>query len=103
MRSALANKLETVREVAARHGVRSLAAFGSVLRDDFDPIRSDIDLIVDFGGADLGPWMRRYFELQRELESVLGFHVDLMLEGSQLNPFVRATVERGRSSLYVAA
>ncbi len=103
MHAVLATKIEQVRAVAARHGVRSLTAFGSVLRDDFSESTSDIDLLVDFGGADLGPWMRRFFALQRDLEGVLERRVDLVLDGSPLNPYVHATIERGRKPLYVAA
>ena len=36
-----------LRAFAARHGVRRLALFGSVLRDDFGPA-SDVDILVEF-------------------------------------------------------
>ncbi len=38
---------ERVAEFCRRHGVRSLALFGSVLRDDFGP-ESDVDVLVEF-------------------------------------------------------
>jgi len=44
--------IESNREAIARlcrlHGVRSLEAFGSLLRDDFDAGRSDVDVLVEF-------------------------------------------------------
>ncbi|MGH8325945.1 MAG: nucleotidyltransferase family protein, partial [Steroidobacteraceae bacterium] len=30
------------------HGVRRLEVFGSILRGDFDPERSDVDIVVEF-------------------------------------------------------
>jgi hypothetical protein len=30
------------------HGVRRLSLFGSVLRPDFDPARSDVDVLVEY-------------------------------------------------------
>ena len=29
-------------------GIRKLSLFGSVLRDDFDPVRSDVDVLAEF-------------------------------------------------------
>ena len=51
-----------------RFGVRRLAVFGSAARGtDFDPARSDVDLLVEFeasAGKDLGS----YFDLKGALE-----------------------------------
>ena len=30
------------------HGIGRLSLFGSVLRDDFDPVRSDVDVLAAF-------------------------------------------------------
>lgn len=35
-------------ELCGRYGVRRQSLFGSALRDDFDPGRSDLDLLVEF-------------------------------------------------------
>jgi uncharacterized protein len=37
-----------IAEICRRHGIARLEVFGSVLRDDFDPARSDVDLLVEF-------------------------------------------------------
>lgn len=103
MHPILETRLPEVRELARRHGVATLAAFGSVLTPAFDPARSDIDLLVSFIDPDLGPWLRRFFEFQRELEALLGVKVDLVLESGLVNPVIRQAVERERSPLYGAA
>ena len=48
--------LEAVGEVCRKYGVSELAVFGSVLREDFDPARSDVDLLVRFIDDDAGDW-----------------------------------------------
>src|SRR5512143_2295865 len=61
---------DRISKFCARHRIRRLALFGSVLRSDFRP-ESDIDVLVEFeSGAAIG-----YFELariERELSALLG-------------------------------
>jgi predicted nucleotidyltransferase len=61
---------ERISEFCARHRIRQLALFGSVLRPDFRP-ESDIDVLVEFEmGVGVG-----FFELarlERELSPLLG-------------------------------
>jgi uncharacterized protein len=61
---------EQVAEFCARHRIRRLALFGSVLRSDFRP-DSDVDVLVEFEpGAAVGFFgMAR---LERELSALLG-------------------------------
>lgn len=60
------------------HGVRRLEAFGSVVRDDFDPKSSDIDLVVEFDPAAPGKQVAQYFGFKSALEHVLQRPVDLI-------------------------
>jgi len=68
--------LEALAEVCRRYGVSELAVFGSVLRDDFDPVRSDVDFLVRFIDNDSGPWMGKFMDMEEELERLLGRPVD---------------------------
>lgn len=80
-------KRNAVREAASRFRVANPRIFGSVLRGT-DRDGSDLDLLVDaLPGAtllDLG-------DLQDELQSLLGVHVDLLTSGD-LPPKFRAKV-----------
>lgn len=84
---ALDLKRNAVREAASRFHAANPRIFGSVLHGT-DRDGSDLDLLVDaLPGAtlfDLG-------ELQVELESLLGIHVDL-LTPADLSPRFRAQV-----------
>ena len=81
-------------------GVRRLAAFGSSLRADFDPERSDLDFLVEF--ADLPPpaYAAAYFMLKEGLGSLFNRPVDLVTEASLVNPHFRQRVEAERRTVY---
>ena len=68
-------------EIAAlcrRFGVRRLDVFGSAARGaDFDPARSDVDLLVEFEPA-AGHDFAAFADLKEALENVLGRSVDLV-------------------------
>ncbi|MEO6872153.1 MAG: nucleotidyltransferase domain-containing protein [Chthoniobacterales bacterium] len=57
-------------------GVRSLALFGSVLREDFDPKQSDIDVRAEFAPGALHGVGLRYFDFAEDLGAILGHRVD---------------------------
>jgi hypothetical protein len=62
-----------VRTVSYR--IARLALFGSVLRDDFDPARSAIDVLVEFlPDAHIG-W--EFVDMQQQLTSIFQREVDL--------------------------
>jgi uncharacterized protein len=64
-------------ELVAEFGVKSLALFGSVVRDEATPV-SDVDLLVEFDGRPVG--LFHLSRTQHYLESILGVsRVDLVL------------------------
>jgi len=64
-----------LRGFAARHGVRRLALFGSVLRDDFGPA-SDVDILVEVHTGST-PGLLHLAQMELELEDALGRAVEL--------------------------
>jgi predicted nucleotidyltransferase len=57
MHPEIAKHRDAIAELCRRHGVTRLDVFGSGARgEDFDPARSDVDLLVEFG-----PGVRRSF------------------------------------------
>jgi predicted nucleotidyltransferase len=74
-------------ELAQKYGVRSLALFGSVARDESGP-ESDVDLLVEF---DRPVGYFGLFALQDHLESLFGCKVDLGTPES-LKPRIRERV-----------
>ena len=72
-----------------KFGVKSLALFGSVARDEARE-QSDIDILVEF---DSPPSFDRYMGLKFYLEDLLGVRVDLVTLRA-LKPRVRPYVEQ---------
>jgi predicted nucleotidyltransferase len=67
---------KSIHKLCQRWQITELAAFGSVLRDDFHP-NSDIDLLVTFSPtSDWG--LLEHIKIQQELETILGRKVDLI-------------------------
>lgn len=75
------------KELSERYGVKSLALFGSMARDEATPA-SDVDLLVDF---DRPVGLFGLFALQDYLEALLGCPVDLGTPDS-LKPRLRSRV-----------
>lgn len=86
-----------------RYGVTRLEVFGSAARgEDFDPARSDADLLVTFDPASALPPLKQYFALVEFLEDLLGRPVDLFEAGSIANPYLLADINRAREVVYAA-
>ena len=92
-----------VAEICRRFHVQRLDVFGSAARGiDFDPARSDLDLMVTYDPALPRPGLAEYFGLRDELSAVFGRPVDLVMAGAVRNPFIRADIEQARELLYAA-
>jgi hypothetical protein len=92
-----------VAEICRRFRVQRLDVFGSAARGtDFDPARSDVDLLVTYGPDLPRPNLAEYFGLRDELSALLGRPVDLVMSGAVRNPFVRADIDQARELLYAA-
>lgn len=98
----LESKRDAIVEVCARYGVKRLDAFGSALRDDFNPAESDVDLLVEF--ALMEPYARvdSYFGMLDELRALLNREIDLVMVGAVKNPYIARDIERTRQLLYAA-
>lgn len=84
-----------------KYGVARLLVYGSVLRSDFDPARSDVDLLVDFlPGAHRG--LFKLVEMRQELTGMIGREIDLTTPGS-LSKYFRQSVLDSAEVLYDAA
>ena len=95
--------LDAIRDLCREFDVVRLEVFGSAATGDFDPDRSDIDFLVEYAPeTDLGPWMKRYFDLKERLEQLLGRPVDLVMVGALRNPYFIRSVNETRRVLYAA-
>jgi predicted nucleotidyltransferase len=77
--------------------------FGSVLGQEFDPARSDVDFVVEFLPMPPVEHADSYFGLAEDLEALLGRRVDLVEPRAIRNPYVKRSVEETQEVLYEAA
>ncbi len=96
----LAGHLRGIRILCRRYAVRRLGAFGSVLRDDFDAKRSDIDLTVEFGRSRTYGLADQYFRFKGALERLLGREVDLVELRAMPASRLKQSIERSQVPVY---
>jgi predicted nucleotidyltransferase len=83
--------------------VRRLEVFGSASRGDFDPSRSDLDLLVEYlPEARRGAWAGDYFGLKFDLQKLLSRDVDLVMTEAVQNPYFLENIAKDRAVLYEA-
>ena len=102
MVALLEDKREAIADLCRKYGVIRMDVFGSVLRDDFQPGRSDIDFLVDFASRDPFELADHYFDLLDEMRDLLGAEVDLVMVGAVKNRYIAADIERTKKLLYAA-
>jgi uncharacterized protein len=92
---------EQLAEFCRTHHIRTLAVFGSVLREDFRP-DSDVDVLVEFEPNAT----HSLFDLARmegDLAALFHRKVDLVEDSALKNPFRRHEILRTRQIVYDAA
>ncbi|QEK52050.1 nucleotidyltransferase [Pedobacter aquae] len=86
------SKLKQIRELCKVNKVKSLFAFGSVIRDDYNE-SSDIDLVVDFDEQDPYKYTDLYFNLKTKIEEILTKQIDLLEERGIKNRIFKQELE----------
>ncbi|MGD0091892.1 MAG: nucleotidyltransferase family protein [Planctomycetota bacterium] len=88
---------EKIAAFCRERGIRKLSLFGSVLRSDFDPARSDVDVLVEFlPDAHLG---FKFFGYGDELAEIIGRKVDFNT-AECLSKYFRDEVLREAVTIY---
>jgi predicted nucleotidyltransferase len=96
------SQLDAIVAACRRHQVARMHVFGSVLRTDFRPGESDIDLLVEFQPLDPSSLYKAYFALLNELRLGLASRVDLVMTDAVRNPYVKQTIEASKQQIYAA-
>ena len=99
MVNIIESNLEKIKLLCAKHKVKKLFVFGSVLTHSFQE-KSDIDFIVDFDSIALEKYADNYFDLKEAFEKLFHRPIDLLEEKGIRNPYFKAEVERQRQLIY---
>jgi len=101
MIDAVAQNLDAIRSACRKHGVSFMELVGSAARDDFDPDRSDVDVLVDF--PDESPDLfGAFMGLREDLASILGRQVDVIAIRGVRNPLLLDSLRQDAVLLYAA-
>ena len=102
MTGILERHRDAIADLCTRFRVLRLEAFGSALRDDFDPKDSDLDFLVEFKAMEPYERVDAYFGMREQLARLLQQKVDLVMAGAVKNPYIAREIERTKQSLYAA-
>ena len=92
--------LDAIATFCRARGIVRLSLFGSVLRDDFDPARSDIDVFAEFKEGAFKNVGWEFVGYGETLSRIMGYKVDLVT-----NPraWLRETLLQDAVPIYVEA
>jgi len=102
MQEFITSRREEVAELCRKYHVQRLAIFGSAARGDFDPARSDVDVLVEFDEIPIAEYADNKHQLHDALERYFQRKVDLLTWKSIDNPYLLREVESTHELLYAA-
>jgi uncharacterized protein len=99
MNAEIEMHISEIEALCRKYGVTRLELFGSATGSQFDPDRSDFDLIATFAET---PGIE-FVRFADELEVLLGRRVDLMFNQPIKNPFLRREIDATRTVIVDAS
>jgi predicted nucleotidyltransferase len=93
------NKISQIKKLCESNKVKTLFAFGSVVRDDFND-SSDVDMVVDIDENDPYKYTDLYFNIKDKLENIFKRQVDLLEERAINNRFFRQELDKTKVKIY---
>ncbi len=92
---------DKIKKVCIKLHLKKLDLFGSVTTDKFGP-ESDIDIIVEFYNEKNENLFDKYFSLKKELTNIFHRPIDIIVERSIKNPFLKQTIDITKKNIYAA-
>lgn len=102
-RTIIFDKLDEIHELCHKYNVQRLDLFGSALRDDFVPERSDLDFLVEYKAMPPEDHADSFFGLWFGLQDLFKRDVDLIERKTVKNPYIGQAIHATRVMVYVAA
>lgn len=100
---AVAERAAELERLCQLHRVQRLDLFGSAATGAYRPGESDLDFLVEFKPTDIpGARADAYFGLLEGLEELFGRPIDLVVESTIDNPYLRESVEESRTPVYAS-
>jgi len=93
---------EELHRLCAHYEISRLYLFGSATGENFDPNRSDLDFLVEFGDVEPSKYADTYFGLLEGLQNLFHRPVDLVMASAVRNPYLRRRIDETQTELYAA-
>lgn len=98
--SLISKRKDEFVKICETHKVKSLFAFGSSINKNFNPQKSDIDLLVDVDVTDPFEKGEILISLWDSLEEFFNRKVDLISSGTLKNPYLINSIENTKTLIY---
>lgn len=102
MHPLIIDNQKAIAALCRRYGVHKMEVFGSLLRDDFDAERSDVDILVVFNSEQSNSF-RDFLDLKNALEALFDRPVDLIEPHTIRNRRLRHHINHSSVPIYAAA
>jgi uncharacterized protein len=90
-----------IRKICVELQLKKLDLFGSATTDNFGP-NSDLDVIVEFKKTTALNHFDNYFLLKERLQNIFHRPVDIIIDGSVKNPYLKESIAETRTNIYAA-
>jgi uncharacterized protein len=98
--SLIQEKHDEFVSLCVAHKVDKLYVFGSSVTTHFDPVRSDIDVVVSLNISDPITYGETLLSFWDALELFFKRKVDLLTDESIKNPYLRKSIEATKKLIY---
>jgi len=102
MLPTIESKRKQLEDLCRQYTVSRLEVFGSAADGSFDPVRSDIDFLVEFNRPPGTNAFHQYFDFRQALADLFQREVDLVEAGAMRNPYFIQAVNESRKLIYAA-
>jgi predicted nucleotidyltransferase len=102
MQPFITAKQAEIIELCRTHHVRRFSVFGSAVREDFDPEKSDVDVRIEFKPDALDDYVTNFHSLHDSLVTMFGRKVDIISGDKISNRYFRKEIEDTQVTLYAA-
>ena len=100
IKNDIRNRLTDFKDLCIEHRVKTMYAFGSSITNRFDPLTSDIDLLVEVDYADPIERGEKLLSLWDKLETFFKRKIDLLTDSSIRNPVLRKNIDKHKILIY---
>jgi predicted nucleotidyltransferase len=98
--SLIKEKYDAFINLCKQHKVSKIYAFGSSVTNQFDPAKSDIDIVVALDVKDPIEYGETLLSLWDNLEIFFNRKVDLLTDDSINNPYLRKSIDATKKLIY---